>query len=156
MTSRETSCVYKIPYFKKIKVQYWYKKFHEHTCLKRDLIISHLLVILSSFDVNQPSVDERLIYTYWIKLMKVETTNLTSRPLCLAVVGIRTWEVTVQVRDRNLHITNRHTYRLFDLMLTFYQNNYFLKQNISRRYKRHWVSCETNWKVMINQQRHIT
>ena len=39
--------------------------------------------------------------------MKVETTNLTSLPLCLAVIGIRTLEIAVQVRDRNLHTTNR-------------------------------------------------
>ena len=39
--------------------------------------------------------------------MKVETTNLTSLPLCLAVVGIRTREIAVQVRDRNLHTINR-------------------------------------------------
>ena len=36
--------------------------------------------------------------------MKVETTNLTELPLCLAVVGIRTREIMVQVRDRNLPI----------------------------------------------------
>ena len=39
--------------------------------------------------------------------MKVETTNLTSLPICLAVIGIRTLEIAVQVRDRNLHTTNR-------------------------------------------------
>ena len=42
-----------------------------------------------------------------MKVKKVETTNLTSLLLCLVVVGIRTREITVQVRDRNLHITNR-------------------------------------------------
>ena len=31
-----------------------------------------------------------------------------SLPLCLAVIGILTREIAVQVRDRNLHITNRH------------------------------------------------
>ena len=41
------------------------------------------------------------------RVMKVETTNLTSLPLCLAVVGIRTREIADQVRDRNLHTTNR-------------------------------------------------
>ena len=39
--------------------------------------------------------------------MKVETTNITSLPLCQAVIGIRTRENAVQVRDRNLHTTNR-------------------------------------------------
>ena len=39
--------------------------------------------------------------------MKVETTNLTSLPLCLTVIGIRTREIAVQVRDRNLYTTNR-------------------------------------------------
>ena len=39
--------------------------------------------------------------------MKVETTNLTSLPLCLAVIGIRTREIAVQVRDRDLHTTNQ-------------------------------------------------
>ena len=39
--------------------------------------------------------------------MKVETTNLTSLLLYLAVVRIRTREIAVQVRDRNLHTTNR-------------------------------------------------
>ena len=38
--------------------------------------------------------------------MKVETTNLTSLPLCLAVVEIQTREIAVQVCDRNLHTTN--------------------------------------------------
>ena len=41
----------------------------------------NLPIILSLFDVEpvlRPSVDERLIYTYRIKVMKVETTNLTS------------------------------------------------------------------------------
>ena len=33
--------------------------------------------------------------------MKVETTILTSLTPCLAVVGIRTREIAVQVRDRN-------------------------------------------------------
>ena len=42
-----------------------------------------------------------------IKVMNVETTNLTSLPLCLAVVGIQTREIAVQVRDRNLHTTNQ-------------------------------------------------
>ena len=42
-----------------------------------------------------------------MKVKKVETTNLTSLLLCLVVVGIRTREITVQVRDRNLHTTNR-------------------------------------------------
>ena len=42
-----------------------------------------------------------------IRVMKVETTNLTSQPLCLEVVGIRTREIAVQVRDQNLHTTNR-------------------------------------------------
>ena len=40
--------------------------------------------------------------------MKVETMNLTLLPLSLAVVGIRTLEVAVQVRHRNLHTTNQH------------------------------------------------
>ena len=35
------------------------------------------------------------------------TINLTSLPLYLAMVGIRTHEITVQVRDRNLHTTNQ-------------------------------------------------
>ena len=39
--------------------------------------------------------------------MKVETTNLTSLTLCLAVIGIRTREIAVQVRDQNLHTTNQ-------------------------------------------------
>ena len=39
--------------------------------------------------------------------MKVETTNLTSLPLCLAVLEIRTREIAVQVRDISLHTTNR-------------------------------------------------
>ena len=39
--------------------------------------------------------------------MKVETTNLTSLPFCLAVIGFRTQEIAVQVRDRNLRCTNR-------------------------------------------------
>ena len=43
--------------------------------------------------------------------MKVETTNLTSQPLCLAVAGIRTREIPVQVCDRNLHINNRQNDR---------------------------------------------
>ena len=40
-------------------------------------------------------------------VMKVETTNLTSLPLCLTVVGIRTREIAVLVRGRNLNTTNR-------------------------------------------------
>ena len=39
--------------------------------------------------------------------MTVETTNLTSLPLCLTVIGIRRREIAVQVRDRNLYTTNR-------------------------------------------------
>ena len=50
--------------------------------LKRGLIISHLFVSYTKLIWPQPalrsSVDERLIYTYWIKVMKVATTNLTS------------------------------------------------------------------------------
>ena len=38
--------------------------------------------------------------------MKVETTNLTSLPLCLTVVGIRTREIAVQVLDRNHYTTS--------------------------------------------------
>ena len=56
----------------------------------------------------------RYMFTYSsssfkFKVMKVETTNLTSRPLCLAVVGIRTREIMVQVRYWNLHTTNRQS-----------------------------------------------
>ena len=40
--------------------------------------------------------------------MKVESTKLTSLSLCLKVVGIRTREIAVQVRDRNLYATNRY------------------------------------------------
>ena len=71
------------------------------------LICSWATKLVLRQPVPRPSVDERLIYTYWIKVMKVETTNLTSLPLCLAVIEIRTREITVQVRDRNLHTTNR-------------------------------------------------
>ena len=35
-----------------------------------------------------------------IKVKKVETTNLTSLLLCLAVVEIRTREIAVQIRDQ--------------------------------------------------------
>ena len=45
--------------------------------------------------------------SYWIKVMKIETTSLTSLPLCLPMVGIRTREIPVQIRDRNLCTTNR-------------------------------------------------
>ena len=38
---------------------------------------------------------------------KVDTTNLTSLLLFLAVVVIRTWEISVEVCDRNLYTTNR-------------------------------------------------
>ena len=58
--------------------------------------------------------------------MKVEPTkfNLTSLPLCLEVVGIRTQEIAAQVCDRNLYTTNRQndsearrwSYYLYDIV----------------------------------------
>ena len=61
--------------------------------------------------------------------MKVETTNLTLLPLCLAVVGIRTRDIAVHVRAGNLHTTNRQNdsegYSLdFHYYLLYIQNIY--------------------------------
>ena len=61
--------------------------------------------------IYNPKVKKFIIFDmankFLIKVTKVETTNLTSLPLCLAVLGIRTREIAVQVRDRNLHTTNQ-------------------------------------------------
>ena len=54
--------------------------------------------------VEQTLISEN---NYYFKAMKVETTNLTSIPLCLPVIEIRTREIAVQVRGQNLHNTNR-------------------------------------------------
>ena len=43
--------------------------------------------------------------------MKVETTNLTLPPFCLAVIRVLTQEIVVQVGDRNLYTTNRQNDR---------------------------------------------
>ena len=74
--------------------------------MKRGLIISHLFVsytkLLRRQPVLRPLADERLMYTYWIKVMKVETTNFTSLPLCLVMNGIRAWEIAVQFYTHNI------------------------------------------------------
>ena len=46
-------------------------------------------------------------------LIKVKTTNLTSLPLYLAVIGIRTWEIGVQVCDRNFYTTSLFIFHYF-------------------------------------------
>ena len=41
------------------------------------------------------------------RIVKEETSNLTSLPLCLAVIEIQKREIAVQVRYRNFHTTKR-------------------------------------------------
>ena len=54
-------------------------------------------------NVFQGLSDLKILKTYSnIKLMKVETTNLTSVPLCLTVIGILTREIAVQVCEQTL------------------------------------------------------
>ena len=54
-------------------------------------------------------------------------------PLCLAVIGIQTREIAVQVRDRNLYNTNR------------LKNVYSIILLVQIRQWKRWTSCSTQW-----------
>ena len=88
--------------------------------------------------------------------MMVETTNLTSLPLSLAVIGIRTIEITVQVRDRKLYTINRllGTFmnlkgiaRLF-LNILLYTFNKILKIKISKFFFK--IISNFNFQIITN------
>ena len=60
------------------------------------------------FDITMLKVEPygEQISSVFITLLVIY--HITSLPLFLGVVGIRTLEITVQIRDRNLHTTNQH------------------------------------------------